>query len=259
MNEIEHRYDDNVHIIDSPVLFELVARFSRPETIQPEANRILRYVYNELLRYIVDVEFPKARIEYATRMKKYTSRGVVRGVGIKKNTKTVIVSILRAGSIPSQLFFDVLCWLINPRYIRQDFISSARIVNKKGKVIGAQINTVKVGGDLSDAYVIIPDPMGATASTLIQVIDEYMKNTRRPPKKIITAHLIITPEFIRNLHSKYPEVIIYTLRLDRGLSSEEVLRSIPGTFKDKERGLNEFQYIVPGAGGVGEIINNSFV
>ncbi|MCX7957484.1 MAG: uracil phosphoribosyltransferase, partial [Deltaproteobacteria bacterium] len=189
----------------------------------------------------------------------YTPRGVVRGMGIKKDTKTVIVSILRAGSIPSQLFFDILCWLINPEYIRQDFISSARIVNKRGKVQGASINTVKVGGDLSDAYVLIPDPMGATASTLVKVIDEYMKNTRKPPKKIITAHLIITPEFIRNLHSRYPEVIIYSLRLDRGLSSEDVLRSVPGTYKEKEKGLNENQYIVPGAGGVGEIINNSFV
>ncbi len=259
MNEIEHRYNENVHLIDSPILFELVARFSRPETVQPEANRIIRYAYNELLRYIVDVEFPRTRIEYSTRMKKYTPRGIVRGIGIKKDTKTVIVSILRAGSIPSQLFFDILCWLINPEYIRQDFISSARIVNRKGKVTGASINTVKVGGDLSDAYVLIPDPMGATASTLVKVIDEYMKNTRKPPKKIITAHLIITPEFIRNLHSRYPDVIIYSLRLDRGLSSEEVLKSIPGTFKEKERGLNDNQYIVPGAGGVGEIINNSFV
>ncbi|MCX7943815.1 MAG: uracil phosphoribosyltransferase [Deltaproteobacteria bacterium] len=259
MNEIEHRYDDNVHIIDSPLLFELVARFSRPETIQPEVNRIIRYTYNELLRYIIDMEFPKTKIEYSTRMKKYTQRGIVRGIGLKKDTKTVIVSILRAGSIPSQLFFDILCWLINPKFIRQDFVSSARIVNKKGKVIGASINTVKVGGDLSDAYVLIPDPMGATASTLIKVIDEYMKNTRKPPKKIITAHLIITPEFIRNIHKKYPDVIIYSLRLDRGLSSEEVLKSIPGTFKEKERGLDDNQYIVPGAGGVGEIINNSFV
>lgn len=259
MNEIEHRYDENVHIIDSPLLFDLVARFSRSETIQPEANRIIRYAYNELLRYIVDVEFPKARIEYPTRMRKYTPRGVIRGVGIKKDTKTVIVSILRAGSIPSQLFFDMLCWFINPQYIRQDFISSARILNKRGKVIGASINTVKVGGDLSDAYVLIPDPMGATASTIIKVIDEYMKSTKRPPKKIITAHMIITPEFIRNLHKKYPDVIIYSLRLDRGLSSDEVLKSIPGTYKEKEKGLNDNQYIVPGAGGVGEIINNSFV
>ncbi len=259
MNEIEHRYDENVHIIDSPLLFELVARFSRPETVQPEANRIIRYAYNELLRYIVDVEFPKVRINYHTRMKKYTPRGIVCGMGIKKDTKTVIVSILRAGSIPSQLFFDLLCWFINPQYIRQDFISSARIVNKKGKVTGVSINTVKVGGDLSDAYVLIPDPMGATAATLIQVIDEYYRYTNKPPRKIITAHLIITPEFIRNLHSRYPEVIIYSLRLDRGLSTEEVLKSVPGTFKEKERGLNDNQYIVPGAGGVGEIINNSFV
>lgn len=259
MNELEHRYDENVHIIDSPLLFDLVARFSSPETIQPEANRIIRYAYEELLRYIVDVEFPKTQINYATRMRKYTSKGVVRGLGIRKDTRTVIVSILRAGSIPSQLFFDRLCWFINPECIRQDFISSIRITDKKGRVIGASINTVKVGGDLSDAFVLIPDPMGATASTLTKVIDEYMKKSKSPPQKIITVHLIITPEFIKNLHSKYPDVIIYSLRLDRGLSSDYVLKTIPGTYKEKEKGLNKNQYIVPGAGGVGEIINNSFV
>ena len=32
-----------------------------------------------------------------------------------------------------------------------------------------------------------------------------------------------------------------------------------GTFWDKEKGLNEYQYIVPGAGGLGEILNNAFV
>jgi uracil phosphoribosyltransferase len=37
------------------------------------------------------------------------------------------------------------------------------------------------------------------------------------------------------------------------------LANIPGTFWDEERGLNEKQYIVPGGGGFGEIMNNSFV
>jgi hypothetical protein len=43
------------------------------------------------------------------------------------------------------------------------------------------------------------------------------------------------------------------------MSPPEVLRSVPGTYPDRERGLNEIQYIVPGAGGLGEVINNVFV
>ena len=35
--------------------------------------------------------------------------------------------------------------------------------------------------------------------------------------------------------------------------------AVPGERWEEETGLNERQYIVPGAGGLGEIINNSFV
>ena len=76
---------------------------------------------------------------------------------------------------------------------------------------------------------------------------------------MIAIHLIITPEYIKRIKQEQPELIIYAMRLDRGLSSEKVLNTIPGTFWDEEKGLNERQYIVPGAGGFGEICNNSFV
>jgi len=35
--------------------------------------------------------------------------------------------------------------------------------------------------------------------------------------------------------------------------------AVPGEFPDREKGLNEHGYIVPGGGGFGEIMNNSFV
>ena len=72
-------------------------------------------------------------------------------------------------------------------------------------------------------------------------------------------NLIITPEFIRRMRADHPDVVIYAIRLDRGMSSDETLRTGLGENPEAERGLNEIQYIVPGAGGVGEILNNSFV
>jgi hypothetical protein len=45
--------------------------------------------------------------------------------------------------------------------------------------------------------------------------------------------------------------------LDRGLSPTDVLATVPGERWAEERGLNDRQYIVPGAGGVGEIMNNA--
>jgi hypothetical protein len=38
-----------------------------------------------------------------------------------------------------------------------------------------------------------------------------------------------------------------------------LLTETPGKFWEKEVGLNENQYIVPGGGGLGEVMNNSFV
>ena len=77
--------------------------------------------------------------------------------------------------------------------------------------------------------------------------------------KVIAVHLIVTPEYLRHVPRAPPDVIVYALRLDRGLSSPEVLATTPGERWDEERGLTDHHYIVPGAGGLGEIMNNSFV
>jgi uracil phosphoribosyltransferase len=69
----------------------------------------------------------------------------------------------------------------------------------------------------------------------------------------------VTPEYIRRVSQAHPDAVIYALRLDRGLSPSRVLRTEPGTHWDEERGLNDIQYIVPGAGGVGEILNNAWL
>ena len=57
----------------------------------------------------------------------------------------------------------------------------------------------------------------------------------------------------------HPDVPVYALRLDRGLSDEQVLKMTPGKNWEAEKGLNEKGYIVPGGGGFGEIMNNSYV
>jgi uracil phosphoribosyltransferase len=69
----------------------------------------------------------------------------------------------------------------------------------------------------------------------------------------------VTPEYLENVLAEHPDTIIYALRLDRGLSPEKILTTIPGTHWGEERGLDDQQYIVPGAGGVGEILNNAWV
>ena len=70
---------------------------------------------------------------------------------------------------------------------------------------------------------------------------------------------MVTPEAIRRVTAMHPGVRLYSGRLDRGLSSERALQSVPGLHADEERGLTDVQYIVPGAGGMGELLTNSWV
>jgi uracil phosphoribosyltransferase len=101
--------------------------------------------------------------------------------------------------------------------------------------------------------------MGATGSTVTRVLEHYAAEVRGRPRAIIAVHCIVTPEYLKHVKTRHPEVVVYALRLDRGLSEPEILDTVPGTRWDEERGLNEHHYIVPGGGGFGEIINNSFV
>ena len=55
-----------------------------------------------------------------------------------------------------------------------------------------------------------------------------------------------------------PDLIVYAFRVDRGASSAKAKAAIPGEFLDEESGLTDIQYIVPGLGGLGELINNSY-
>jgi uracil phosphoribosyltransferase len=135
----------------------------------------------------------------------------------------------------------------------------SRTTDADGRVTGASWHDAKIGRDVEGRIILFPDPMGATGSSLISALSHYKTKLEGRPGKCITMHLIVTPEYIKNVLAAHTDVIIYALRLDRGLSASEVLATVPGTRWEEERGLDEKQYIVPGAGGVGEILNNAWV
>ena len=101
--------------------------------------------------------------------------------------------------------------------------------------------------------------MGATGGSICTALEAYREQVVGKPRKVICAHLIVTPEYLKRVTTQHPDAVIYALRLDRGLSPPEVFDSVPGTHWDKERGLDDRQYIVPGGGGFGEIMNNAYV
>lgn len=256
--QLPHLYGNNVHIISDPVSLGQMADLCQEQTIQPIINNLVRELYQFLIRNLVRWEFPTEIINIETRMAKISPYGIWEGKVTKKKTKTITVNIMRAGALPSQVCFDFFCRIIDPLFVRQDHVVMSRITDINNKVLGAELSGSKIGGDVNDAMLLFPDPMGATGSSISSIISFYKNHVPGIAKKIFAVHLIVTPEYLKRMKKDHPDVHIYALRLDRGASPLHILKTMPGTFLDEESGLTDKQYIVPGGGGFGEIINNSY-
>jgi uracil phosphoribosyltransferase len=257
--EIPHRYGPNVHLLDDPLAWTQLARLCARETAQPDVGRLVRVLYERLAEVVVGAEFPRTRIHVPTRMVSSSPEAVYRGVAVAPHTRVVTVGIARAGTMPSQVVYDLLNEILDPSGVRQDHLFMSRVTDAQGRVTGAAWHDAKIGRDVDGRIILFPDPMGATGSSLVSALSHYKTRLDGKPGRCITIHLIVTPEYIRNVLHAHPDTTIYALRLDRGLSPPDVLDTIPGTRWDEERGLDEHQYIIPGAGGVGEILNNAWV
>jgi uracil phosphoribosyltransferase len=259
LSELEHRYGPNVHIMATPYLLTRLAALCAKGTQQPAINQLAAEIYGDLLKVVINAEFPRQQVATPTRMIDATPRGVFHGEVIDPATRAITVNIARAGTLPSMICYDLLNHTLDPRLVRQDHFVMARVTDKDDRVIGAEISGSKIGGDIDDAILLFPDPMGATGSSLCRAIDVYKGQVAGKPRKIINVHLIVTPEYLRRMRDSHPEVLVYAVRLDRGMSPEHVFDHTPGELWDEERGLNDHQYIVPGGGGFGEIMNNAYV
>ena len=257
--EIEHRYGENVHVLSSPTLLTQLAILCAKGTVQPQINRLASSIYSELIKTVIDNEFPRKQVAIPTRMIDSNPRGIFHGQIVDPHVRVVTVNIARAGTLPSQVTFDLLNTLLDPALVRQDHIVMSRMLDDADHVVGSAIGGAKIGGDVDEAFVLFPDPMGATGGSLSTAIRTYKEKVPGKQRRFICIHLIVTPEYLRKMRADHPDAVIYAVRLDRGLSPPEVFETVPGTLWDKERGLDDRQYIVPGGGGFGEIMNNAYV
>ncbi len=256
--EVEHRYGERVHVFDNVLLQTALARLGGRRTSRKDVILHLRTIYESMAMMMSTLEFPTKDASVETRMAEaYPKEGVVRGTFLDPKTRVVIVDVIRGGILPAQFCFDLFESVLPEENVRLDHLNLAREVDEEGCVTGANLSGSKVGGPIDGSILLIPDPMGATGSTIIRVVEHYLAN-HGTPAKIIAMPMIATPEFFRAVLDANEQIRIYAGRIDRGLSSADVLATIPGTMWDQERGLSDTQYIVPGAGGVGEILNNSW-
>lgn len=256
LNEIEHRYGENIHILDNPVLSRLLLELSVAETIQPRISWLLERIYGGLIDTVVNREFPTEYRKVLTRMSnhQHDEAATISGRFLERDVKVVVVNIATAGDQSANTVYNLLNQIFTSYFIRQDHLMLNRVVSDHGKITGCEVMACKIGGDVENAIMILPDPMGATGGTIEKTLDIYEEKGR--PKKVITVHMVIAPKYIKRVQEKYPNLIVYAVRLDRGLSPSEVLETIPGTNIEAERGLNDKGYILPGAGDLGGLINN---
>lgn len=250
----EHHYGSRFHLIQDPFLQTLLTQLCLDQTTQPVINQIVYQLYSGLVRHAATQLFPLTKKTAMTRMKAPLTAEV-----IDPESKAVTVNLARAGTYPSHICYEFLHWILGAENIRQDHIFAARLTNQKEAVTGTHLGSYKIGGSIQDRFVLFPDPMGATGGTLTSAIDYYQNSIEGKARQFIALHLIVTPEYLKKVLAHNSETQVFALRVDRGLSPDHVLNSPLGLYWDQEKGLNEKQYIVPGAGGLGELLNNSFV
>ncbi len=259
LGEVRHCYGERVHILTNPLVATLLSKACNPATIQPEFNRLLDRLYDHLVTAAMGVEFPRIRARVPTRMTLSHPDCAFEGEVLDPSVQVVVAGIARAGTLPAHRVLATLSEALPPVNIRVDHLYMNRRTNLQGEVVGIDFAGSKIGGTVDGAWLFLPDPMGATGQSMGYALNHYQEGHFGVPARMIALHLIITPEYLRFMAAHHPETRIYALRLDRGLSDPRALRLLPGEKPEWEKGLNEHQYIIPGAGGIGEVINNSFV
>jgi uracil phosphoribosyltransferase len=260
---MNHLYGEQFSLVSSPVTQTLLARLCHEDCRQPEMNRLVEVLYRELLIHLMNSQFPSQDYHIETRMKVAEPKASLEFQGIDQDLKAVVVNLARAGTYPSHVVFEFLHHFLSSENIRQDHIFASRKTDAHQSVVGTDLGLAKMGKSLNGALVVIPDPMGATGNTICETLQFYKEREKKGEAGAATSrffclHLIVTPEYLKKVNIEHPDAHILALRVDRGLSPDFVLQAPLGKFWDQEKGLNKHQYIVPGAGGFGELMNNCY-
>jgi uracil phosphoribosyltransferase len=254
-----HAYGPNLRLHGSPLALAMLARLGHPDTHQPEVGRLAARLFDALFTEVANAELPSVLARVPTRMTAHHPDEAYEGRVLDRAQRVVVVDVARAGILGAQLFYDRFNEVLEPAGVRQDHMFVGRTTGAEGQVTGASITAAKIGGPVEGAILVIPDPMGATGGSLCQVLEHYAAIGAGRPLRTVFVHLIVTPEYVQRVHGVDPDIVIHAIRLDRAFSSPAALDSLPGALPRDERGLDSHQYIVPGAGGLGEVLNNSWV
>ncbi len=253
-----HAYGSRVEIVSDPWTATALSRLSSPDGSHTELVAIVKAVTARLAATAFE-HLPTAPAATVTRMaeKHGEQLGTWRGTALDSSAGIVVIDVIRGGMIPSQVIFELLTLVLPIDGLRLDHLNMERVAGADGHVERVDLSGSKVGGSIEGATLILPDPMGATGATMVRALEHLMEKHGQPAK-ILMLPLIATPEFLKTVLEFDDRVHVVAGRLDRGMSSAEVLKTPLGARWSEESGLDDDDYIVPGAGGVGELLNNSY-
>lgn len=210
---------NNLWVVDHPFAKQELTKIRDKNTNQIQFRkgvvRLGRICGYELMK-ILD----KQEIEVETPLEK------CRGIKIVDEEKIIIINVLRAA-------FPLVEGLLKAfPFAKQGVISAKRIERKKNNnEFDVEINYVKIPDFTENDIVLIADPMLASGSTLMKVI-EHINKKGVIPKKTISLSLIASDYGIKKITKTFSNITFVTVAIDPK--------------------LNEKGYILPGLGDAGD-------
>lgn len=208
-----------INVLKSPALQVILGVLRNKKTVTTDFRRNLRYAGYLMTHEIMMHECTMRSTAIMTPLTK------AKGAELKEKILQVIV--MRAG----EPFADGGARLLDEiNSVREIGVVDAHRVEKPGFKFEIVMGSFKVPKFDKNTIVVVYDPMLATASTLTEILKRLKKHGT--PKKFIVCSIIAAEYGLNKLQKHFPDLIVYTLGVDKKLNS---------------RG-----YIVPGLGDCGD-------
>ena len=201
---------ENFEVVSHPLILQKLRYLREKDTPNREFKKLLSEI-SYLMAFEITRDLKTKPVEIQTPLEKTTAYEI--------DDHIAIVPILRAG-------LGMVDGIL-------DLIPTAKVghigLYRDEQTLEPKEYYCKLPKDIANRLVILLDPMLATGHSVVYAIDLLKRNN---VKRIKFVSVVASPEGVKLLHSKHPDVQAYSAALDRE--------------------LNENGYILPGLGDCGD-------
>lgn len=215
------KYAEKVTVINTRAVSLLLTKLRNKETNAKDfmiyGDRLMRILAEEALASLPNIDYGEVS----------TPCGKATGLIKTREEKVCVVSIPRSGDILQEAVRQ-----IKPG-VRIGKILIQRDESTKAKT--PVLYYKKLPRDISDCFVILVDPMLATAGSAKRAISVLI-DAGVQEHKIMFLNLVCCPEGIQNLFTEYPNVSVITGSIDKCLNEEKFIVPGLGDYGDRYYG-----------------------